>query len=253
MKNTSPSTNHLLSHTLFTNREYGIRHLAYDKELSFYNAVKSGNPEMVKSLMLPLKNEFLGVLSKNPLRNLKYHLTITIALITRFCIEGGLPEETAYTLSDIYIQKADICTLEDEVTLLHRNVVYDFTRRMKDLKRQPVMSLSVIKAMDYIYEHFQEKISLESVAHHVGLNKSYLCSLFKKETGVTIGSFITRLKTDAAKSMLIYTHYTPLEIGNYLAFSSHSHFISTFKKETGMTPKEYRDRNYRKHFDSDNG
>ena len=49
----------------------------------------------------------LGVLSKNNMQNLKYHFVITIALIARYCIDGGMDVSTSYALSDFYIQKAD--------------------------------------------------------------------------------------------------------------------------------------------------
>lgn len=249
MKNTPQgNSNQFLSHKLFLNREHGISHLAYDKELSFYDAVKSGNLVEVKKLMLPLKNESLGCLSKNPLRNLKYHLTITIALITRFCIEGGLLPETAYTLSDIYIQRMDLCNTEASITKLHQEVIYDFTNRMNALKKRPAMSLPIVKTLDYIYEHLHEKILLDNLADHIKINKSYLCKLFKAETGMTVGNYIMKLKIEAAEKMLIYSDYSPVEIGNYFSFSSHSHFIRAFKQETGLTPNKYREKHYRKHF-----
>ncbi|MBQ6028046.1 MAG: AraC family transcriptional regulator, partial [Treponema sp.] len=69
--------------------EFHNARLAYERELEFYNAVKQGDLKKLKKLIVPLEDERLGLLSKDPLRNLKYHLITTIALITRFCIEGG--------------------------------------------------------------------------------------------------------------------------------------------------------------------
>ena len=99
--------NKLLSDMEFRNREYMITHLSYDREMEFYQSVKMGNIEETMRLFKPLNSEGLGKLSDDPLRNLKYHLIITIAFITRYCIEGGLPMEEAYNLSDIYIQRVD--------------------------------------------------------------------------------------------------------------------------------------------------
>ena len=96
-----------LAQTLFAQRENDFSHLPYDDELSFYNAVKRGDLELVKKTMLPLSNQRLGRLSDNGLRNMQYHLIITIAFITRFCIEGGVDPELAYTLSDLNIQRID--------------------------------------------------------------------------------------------------------------------------------------------------
>jgi AraC-like DNA-binding protein len=108
----------------------------------------------------------------------------------------------------------------------------------------------VIDTIDYIYDHLHQKISLNEIAEHVHLNKTYLCGLFKKETGLTIGDYILKRKIEAAQNMLRYSDYSPVDISNYLGFSSHSHFITVFKKETHMTPRQYRTANYRVHFDT---
>ncbi len=243
------TTNKILSHKLFLNRELGISHLPYQRELSFYDSVKSGDINKVKSIMLPLKSENLGTLSDNPIRNLKYHLIISVALITRFCIEGGMPYETAYTLSDIYIQRLDKLNTENDISKLHETLVEEYTNRMKQLNQNNIFSMPVIKAMNYIEEHLHEKISLDDLAEHLNLNKSYLCKLFKNETSLTIGNYIKKMKVEAAGNMLIYSDYSPSDIGNYFSFSSHSHFINTFKAETGYTPTEYRNKNYGRHFE----
>lgn len=241
-------SNRALTHAQFINREYNISHLTFEKEFAFYNAVKDGNLREVRRLMVPLRNEQLGRLSDNNLRNLKYHLIITIALITRFCIEGGMLPENAYTLSDIYIRKLDTCQKEAEIDQLHELVITDYTKKMKQLKKETILSKPVILTMDYVYEHLHEKIKLEEIAGTVGLNKTYLCGLFKKETGMTLGDYIMKCRLEAARNMLAYSDYSCVDIGNYLSFSSHSHFISVFKKETGMTPKQYQDSCFRIHF-----
>ena len=236
----------ILSHKLFLQREYKVSHLEYDKEMDFYEAVKEGNAAKLKKIMLPLGSKKLGKLSNNPLRNLKYHLVVTIAMITRFCIEGGLPSETAYTLSDIYIRKADVCNDEDEIHELHKKTVFDFAKKMKELRTLPALSRPVIKATDYVYDHLQEKITLDEVATAAGLSKGYLCELFKKETSMTVYAYVTKLRIEAASNMLMQADYKPSDIGDYFAFASHSHFIKTFKTYTGMTPEEYRKKHYRK-------
>lgn len=237
----------ILSHKLFLQQEEANFHAPYDGEMKFYDAVKCGDFEKVQQYLTPLNSKGLGKLSENPLRNIKYHLIITIAMITRFCIEGGLPHEDAYTLSDIYIQELDTAASLETLSEIHREVIFDFTSRMQKIRARRGISKNVIQATDYIYNHLNEKILIDDIADFVGMNKSYFCSLFKKETGFTVLAYIQKLKIDAAKNMLIYSDYESTDIGNYFAFSSHSHFISIFKKYTGMTPAQYRKTNYRKY------
>ena len=246
-KNEPENTEKQLTHTLFLQREDQKVHLPYEQEFSFYDAVKAGNIDLVKKQMLPLTDTKLGQLSQNPIRNLKYHLVITIAFITRFCIEGGMAPETGYTLSDLYIQKVDLCNTKEEIIKMHWNIALEFTEKMRKLRKQPVYSRHVMVTMDYIYDHLQEKIDLTTLCNEIQINKSYLCSLFKKETGMTLGQYIAKRKIEAAEIMLIYSDFSAISIGSYLAFSSHSHFIRAFKKETGMTPLEYQKINYRSH------
>ena len=224
----------------FTRREFQLSHLAFEREFAFYRAVRDGDEEAVLRMMLPLQNEGLGHLSDHKVRNLRYHLIITIALLTRFCIEGGMLPETAYSLSDVYIQRSDRLEREEDITALHREVIEDFTRRMKSLRHQSPYSKQVEQIMDYVYAHLHEKIELAELATALGYNKTYLCDLFHRETGFTIGNYILRCKVEAAENMLRYSEYSGSEIANYLGFASHSHFIESFKKITGMTPTAFR-------------
>ena len=74
----------------FKNREYLIKHISYDREMAFYQSIGNGDMEEMKRLFIPFNVEGFGKLSENPLRNLKYHLIITVAMITRYVIEAGL-------------------------------------------------------------------------------------------------------------------------------------------------------------------
>ena len=67
------STEQMLSHTLFLQREYAISHLPYDQELDFYDTVRRGDIKKLEKIMLSLDDELLGKLSDNPLNNQKYH------------------------------------------------------------------------------------------------------------------------------------------------------------------------------------
>lgn len=240
-----PQSEKELTYKAFMNREYSFSHSPFEKEFEFYDCVKSGDTEGVKRVMTPLGGSGSGVLSEDPVRNLKYHFVITVALITRFCVEGGLEMETAYTLSDLYIMKADKCKTAEEIHTLHMEAVLDFTKQMKKVSRGFIYSKPVIMTMDYVYDHLHSKITEEDIAEHVSLSTSYLSRLFKKEVGVTVSTYIAVKRVETAQNMLRYSDYPSLDIANYLAFTSHSHFISVFKKYTGMTPNEFRKKYYR--------
>ena len=90
-----------LSRIEFEMRENSMTHTPVENEMRFYEAVKRGDMDAARTLSTPLGGEGFGVLSTDRLRNLKYHLVITVSFITRFCVEGGMERETAYNLSDL--------------------------------------------------------------------------------------------------------------------------------------------------------
>lgn len=233
------NTNESFIRSTILQRENITLHSPYSSELTFYHAVQTGDIGKVRELMSPLNSEGFGVLSENPIRNIRYHLIISIAMITRFCMEAGMPAEEAYTLSDLYIQKADKATTEDAISALHKEMIFDFTRRMRNFRKEQIYSKPICQCLDYIYDYLHTPIRLQDLAEHVNLNPAYLSSLFKKQVGISISSYIRMVRIDAAKNMLRYSEYTPIEISNYLCFSSHSYFIQTFRQETGMTPRTY--------------
>ena len=97
---------------LFSQREESFVHASFDREIAFYESICSGNMKLVRVFMKPLCCEGCGVLSEDPLRNLRYHMVVLAAVIARYCIKGGMSPEESYTLSDFYIMKTDKCRTE---------------------------------------------------------------------------------------------------------------------------------------------
>lgn len=228
--------------------ESSLVHRPMEEEYEFYHAVSSGDINYVQENCR--QNAFsspdgMGVLSTNPLTNLKYHFVVTVAMIVRHCVEAGMELEQAYRLSDFYILKMDACTTIPAVCRLHDSMVLDYTGKMLLLKKESVISKPVILCMDYIYSHLNSRLTIEELADYTELSPSYLSRLFKKELGIPISSYISEKKIEKAQHLLKYSDYSLIDIANYLAFSSQSHFIQTFKKSVGLTPKKYRDKFYR--------
>ena len=229
----------------FKNREYLVNHISYDREMAFYQSIGSGNMEEMKRLYMPFTVEGFGKLSDNPLRNLKYHLIITVAMITRYVIEAGLEMEAAYNLSDIYIQKIDVCNNPEEVRKIHKELCEAYVRRMQEHKKRKLYSKPVSQCIDFIYNNLHEKITLEDLADAANMSTSYISKIFHSEVGIPIAQYIQKKRVEAAKSLLSITDYSISDISNYLQFSTESYFISVFRKFCGLTPKKYREVHYR--------
>lgn len=234
---------------LFDRPKEDREHTPYNQELALLHCVKEGDISKLESLYHVLPRIKYGRMSNytNPIRQLFYGSIANTTLVTRYAIEGGLDEETAFTLSDLYIKKMEGCNTLYELNLLNEKMALDFTKRVAKVKelQQASYSKAIAVCIDYIVGNIQNKISLDDLASHTNLTPKYLSALFRKETGQTIRSFILDAKMEKAKNLLAYSQFTYSEISQYLSFYSQSHFISMFKRQIGMTPKEFRDKNYK--------
>lgn len=96
--------------------------------------------------------------------------------------------------------------------------------------------------IDYIERNLRRGISLEDVANHVNISTYYLSKIFKKEMGVNFITYVTDRKMDMAKEMLANTDIPVLNIALDLAYNEANYFSKAFKKKTGLTPSEYREK-----------
>lgn len=231
----------------FVQRENPLSRAPYNPELEFYNHIKNGDLKKVTKICNERLSDKagLGILSENKLQSLKYHFAITAALISRFCIEGGMNFSEAYTLSDYYILSADKCTTSEKISDLHLDMCLDYTRKMSNLKKRTIFSFHISKCLDYIYDNLHTRITVDTLSAHVGLSCAYLSRLFKEETGMAISEYIKQQKIEIAKRMLIYSDFSVSEIATILAFPSHSYFSENFKKATSLTPLEFRKKHFR--------
>lgn len=101
-------------------------------------------------------------------------------------------------------------------------------------------SLEVEQSIAYIKENYMRKISLASVAEHVGLSSGYLCRIFKDETGGSINTYINNLRMNKAGELLSDKNSYIKEVAVAVGFEDQLYFSRLFKRYSGLTPSEYR-------------
>ncbi len=214
--------------------------LSHERVLLHY--VKNGQVDKLSNIVnySIFSEDELGVLSKRSRIRSEKNLMITgVALICRAAVEGGLNEETAFTLSDFYIQQLEEQDHLKEIQAIMTEAVYDFTNRVQEARANKY-SRTVTTCQHYIYNHLYEDITLDQLAQLNHLSPNYLSSLFKKEVGISISNYIQGERIEEAKRLLSLTAYPISSIATWLNFNDQSYFIKVFKKLTGVTPKKYR-------------
>ncbi len=97
-----------------------------------------------------------------------------------------------------------------------------------------------VQTLDFIENNYGTDITVESLASRIFMSESYFYKIFKEYTGISPYQYLTKVRVKQAETLLNTTKLQVKYISNAVGFKSVNHFISHFKKQTGMTPIEYR-------------
>ena len=221
-------------------RQTKVVHTDISIEKKFLNYIKLGKKDkLLESFHAVQKQGKKGVLSKTSYLRSQKNLAISIiTLATRAAVEGGLFQEIAYNLSDLYIQKLEELTESKAVDQLAETALLEFAERVENSKKHKY-SKPINMCQNYIFNHLYENITLSQLAELTSLSPNYLSNLFKKEVGISFLQFIQKTRIEEAKNLLSYSSYTLAEISTLLNFHDQSHFAKIFKKFAGVTPKQF--------------
>ncbi len=104
-------------------------------------------------------------------------------------------------------------------------------------------STRVVDTMkQYIHVHYGEKINLQDLADIVSHNKTYMCTLFKQETNITVGHYIVSERMNHSRDLLLNSTLKVYEIANRVGYEDVDYFTKIFKKHFGLSPLDYKKR-----------
>ena len=108
------------------------------------------------------------------------------------------------------------------------------------VQRENTEPLVITRAREYIHEHQAEELSLAQIAKAVNTSTFYFCKLFKKVTGINFTDYVSRVRVEKAKNLLLNPNLRVSEIAFEVGFQSLTHFNRIFKKILGQSPTQYR-------------
>lgn len=110
------------------------------------------------------------------------------------------------------------------------------------VREENTESPMITRAKDFIDKNQSDDLSLAAVARAVNTSTFYFCKMFKKATGLTFTEYLGRVRVEKAKSLLLNPHVRVSEVAFEVGFQSLSQFNRVFKRITGLSPSEYRER-----------
>ncbi len=196
---------------------------------------KSGAQQML--------NELLGHIYCSDdfdLERIRPRIIELIVVLSRASIDAGADSREIFLYNDAYMRQIGRFTNIEDLSIWVTGVMHRFIQHAFDFA-QIKHSDVVYKAMEYIRQNYDRKLSLDDIAQHVYLSRSYLSSLFREEAGQTLFSYINQVRVEKSKLYLMDPSLGLVEVAALCGFEDQSYFTKVFKKITGMSPKRYRD------------
>ncbi len=175
---------------------------------------------------------------------LKARMLELLSILGRSAVEGGVDINFMLEKNLDYINKVLQIDNQQDLCVWLSNALNDFVELVYSIQDKKRVS-QIKPATDFIGQHFNEQITLEDVAHSAHLSVSRLSHIFKEQTGLTIVDYITKVRIEYAKELLISTNKNCTEICFDTGYNNQSYFTRTFKDVTGMTPRQFREMNRR--------
>lgn len=228
-----------IAQSLYNQAESNSAHLSYKSEKRLFSCIKQGNiQKLFGEIQIINENIGVGQMSDDNVQQYKYMAVSCITLATRYAIEGGLNENDAYVFSDIFIRKIDTFQSSNLIMESLAQAIIELTNSVAEEKKKLKYSPHIRKCIAYINKNMNKKITVKELSEECGLSQDYLSHLFKREIGENLSSYILKTKLEFSKTLLL-EGLDNSKVAYTLGFSSQSHFICVFKKEYGITPKQF--------------
>ncbi len=212
----------------------------YDLEEQMLDAIGRGDEEGALHAFGDKVFSALEDRAQTPLRSRKNGMFTLNTLCRKGAQRGSVHPVDLDDLSRRFAVKIESVRTEEEARQLSREMIRRYSRLVQT-RTMAEYSPVIGKAITLIRQNLtDEDLSLAKLSDALSVNKSYLATLFKKETGTTVVSFINSSRIDHAIFLLNTTALSIQEIGAQSGIPDPNWFARVFAKEKGMTPSAYR-------------
>lgn len=211
----------------------------YQLEDAVLEAVSQGNSAKALSYAEQMRNIRFSPRSDNPLRNAKNMHIVLNTLLRRTAYLAGVHPLYIDEVSDNYARLIEQCQDLKELEEISPFMIQKYCSLVE---RQSLSSYSkpVQQILVTIDASLNGDLSLKRFANDLFLNTSYLSALFKKEVGVTLTDYVNQSRIAYAQKLLRSTTLSIQDIAIHSGIPDIHYFTRLFRRETGMSPREYR-------------
>ena len=197
--------------------------------------------QLHEELAEKLLTEFLNYYRKSrcTILHLKRQLTLLQTYVASLTEELGIDQKCSRAMMDLVRNIEEIRSF-DEVEEVFRHNFTEMAKEAGTLAERRMNSFYMEQILAYVQENLGRDLSLSEVAEYVNLSVGYLSNYFKVKMGTNFTDYLTQLRIEKAKELLMYTNEKIYRVAELVGYQNSQYFVTMFKRRTGVTPAEYR-------------
>lgn len=214
-------------------RSVNCEYVKMRKLEELYDACRE-HPASVKSCM----SDFLDQFSADEIYDTDYVKNILIQaaiMMVYICRETNLNEKDATDAEEVVRELSDMDSLQNAFRWM-----MEFADKIEeggDIRSK--IAPMTRKIVDYLNGHYASQITLQDVADYMGISGTHVSRLIKNDTGETFITLLNKIRIRESIRLLKTGDYKVYEIAEMVGYSNYAYFYQTFKKHTGVSPKDY--------------
>ena len=212
----------------------------YASENLLMQAISKGKLHLVTAAATTVFNNGAEPRLNDSLRDRKNYLVILKTLLRKAAEYGGVHPMHLHRLSAHYAGLIENARTIKQSLSLQENMIRDFCQLVK---RHSLSKYSyyVGQTITLVQYDLAADLRLKTIAEKLNVNSSYLSTLFHREYGCTLTDFVNKERIDRGIMLLQMTAKPIQDIATDCGIQDVNYFIKLFKKQTGFTPKQYRE------------
>jgi two-component system response regulator YesN len=217
----------------------GDQNYPLETERLIVESVRAGNRETALGAARELITVLLGPANNGSCEVAKVQLIELLTVLSRNVAAPQVYSRDLGREKFRYLKKLLRCRTVGELNRWVEEVIDSYVHHALEGQSR-VNSAAVAKAVDYIQKNYRQEVSLTDVARVIYLNPQYFSRVFRREMGMTFVDYLTKVRMEKAKELLMGTDLPVSAIAREVGYPDANYFSRLFKKKEHVSPTEYR-------------